>query len=145
MDLKNLRANQFHLNLYLWKITKTWISRGAKKKQMHYLWCLQMCDFLTADFCKNQYIEITNLKIYIWDNLKHHNFIHFISQLSMVVVNGGVIIGLVALLATTNNWRPGFWQHRSISRLAKKLCQPWVTPSQWSSYLNPSLRTCLNG
>mgnify|MGYP001261818474 CR=1 FL=1 len=33
---------------------------------------------------------------------KYHNFIHFVSQLSMVVVNGGVIIGLVALLATTN-------------------------------------------
>ena len=50
----------------------------------------------------NMYIAITNSKIYIWENLKHHNFIHFISQLSMVVVNGGVIIGLVALLATTD-------------------------------------------
>ena len=39
----------------------------------------------------------------------------------MVVGNGGINISLVALLARTNNWRPGSWQLRSISGTMKYL------------------------
>ena len=65
---------------------------------------------------------------------------YFTSQLSLVVVNGGVIIGLVALLA---RWITSVQASDSsdlFQDLPKNYANPWMTPMHYGGWLKINLR-----